>query len=74
MFHGNGEYSIWGMHLLWWLVWIFILVWIFATPYNIPGERRIKNSPIDILKNRLAAGDIDKVDYEERKSLIEQDS
>ena len=46
----NLNYQVLGMHFIWWFLWIFILIWIFATPYEIPGQRSKKGSPLDILK------------------------
>ena len=48
-----------------------LLFWIFFTPYSIPGERRKKESPLDILKRRLATGEITKDEYQEQKKIIE---
>lgn len=67
MFYYN---NFWGMDFIWWCVWIMLLFWIFATPYDIPFQRNKKNNPLDILQKRLAAGEIDKADYEERKKII----
>ncbi len=66
-------YHFWGMHLIWWCVWISLLFWIFAIPYDIPGQRRKTNSPIDILQNRLALGQITTEEYNEKKKILEQD-
>lgn len=66
----NGNY-FWGMDIIWWVIWFFLLVWIFATPYDIPGQRRRKDSPLDILKARFAAGQITKDEYLESKKLLE---
>ena len=63
----------WGMGLIWWFVWIIMLVWIFAVPYNIPGQRYKKDSPLDILQMRLASGQITNVEYQELKKIIEND-
>ncbi len=60
-----------GMHLIWWLLWIIMLVWIFAIPYDIPGQRTKKDTPLDILKKRFAAGEILKAEYEDMKSVID---
>lgn len=65
-------YHFGGMHLFWWIVWTLLLFWIFAVPYNIPGQRMKKDTPLDILKKKYAAGEINKVQYDERKAVIEK--
>ena len=65
------NYHFVGMHFIWWFVWIVLLFWIFASPFNIPGQRSKKDSPLDILNKRLAKGEINKKEYEEKKKLIE---
>lgn len=69
MHYGN----FWGMHLIWWFVWIIMIFWIFATPYNLPGQRTKKETPLDILKKRFAAGEISKEEYEESKKILQGD-
>ena len=69
----NG-YNFGGMHFIWWFVWAILLFWIFATPYNIPGQRSKKDSPLDILKKRFASGSITTEEYNERKKILEDDS
>ncbi|MHB1279132.1 MAG: SHOCT domain-containing protein [Bacteroidia bacterium] len=66
-------YHVLGMHLVWWILWLIFLYWIFATPYDIPGQRKKKESPLDILKKRFAAGEINKEEYEERKKVLESE-
>ncbi len=66
-------YHFWGMHLIWWILWIMLLTWIFATPWDIPGQKTRKESPLDVLKNLLAKGEIDLQEYEKRKQVIEND-
>jgi len=68
----DGNY-FWGMDLVWWVIWVFLLVWIFAVPYDIPGQRRRKDSSLDILKGRFAAGQITKEEYLESKKILEND-
>ena len=68
MFENN---YFWGMHLFWWFIWMLVIFWIFAIPYDIPGQRKKKNSPLDILKMRYAAGEIKTDEYLEKKKLIE---
>ncbi len=62
----------WGMHMLWWVFWVIMLIWIFATPYDLPGQRRKKDTPLDILKKRFATGEITKEEFEEKKKFLEQ--
>ena len=66
----NG-YPYWGMDLIWWFIWVLVFFWIFATPYSIPGERRKKESALDILNKRLASGQIKTEEYKKKKELIE---
>lgn len=70
MHYYNNYY--WGMNVFWWIIWIIILIWIFATPWNIPGQRTKKDTPLDILKRRFANGEITKEEFEERKKILQQ--
>lgn len=54
-----------GMHYIWWFIWILFIIWIFFTPWTIQGNRRITDSPLDILQKRYAAGKITKEQYME---------
>jgi putative membrane protein len=66
-------YHFGGMHLIWWFIWLVFIFWIFATPYDIPGQRKKNNSPLDILKKRFASGQITKEDYQEHRAILEKD-
>jgi putative membrane protein len=63
----------WGMNFIWWFVWVIMLIWIFATPYDIPGQRKRKDSPLDLLQKRFALGQITTTEYQERKKILEND-
>ena len=65
--------SILGMNLIWWVIWLFFIFWIFAIPYNIPGQRRKKDSPLDILQKRFASGQITNEEYNEKKRILQND-
>jgi putative membrane protein len=65
--------SFGGMNFIWWFVWMIMIFWIFATPYDIPGQRRRKDSPLDILQKRLASGEITNEEYQERKKILTAD-
>jgi putative membrane protein len=64
-------YHFIGMHFFWWFVWVSIIIWIFAVPYNIPGQRYKRDSSLDILKKRLASGEINNTEYQEMKSVLD---
>tara|TARA_R110002072_G_scaffold166080_1_gene319294 strand:+ start:1613 stop:1831 length:219 start_codon:yes stop_codon:yes gene_type:complete len=66
-------HHFWGMHLVWWFVWLLLIFWIFATPYEILGQRKKKDTPLDILKKRFAAGEITKEEYERDKKILENE-
>lgn len=65
-------YHFGGMHFFWWFLWIIFLLWIFASPYHVPFQEKKKSSPLNILKNRLATGQITNEEYLEKKKLLEQ--
>ncbi|HCN83467.1 MAG TPA: hypothetical protein DIT07_07560, partial [Sphingobacteriaceae bacterium] len=46
---------------------------IFATPYDVPGQRKKKDTPLDILQKRFAEGKITKEEYHESKSILQND-
>jgi putative membrane protein len=64
------DYNFLGMHLGWWFLWGILLVWIFVVPYDLPGQRNKKISPIDILKSRYASGEISYEEFQEMKKYL----
>lgn len=62
-----------GMNLLWWFIWMILIFWIFATPYDIPGQRRRRDSPLEILQKRFASGQIGNDEYQANKKILEND-
>lgn len=59
-----------GMSAIWWIIWLVLLFWIFAVPYDIPGQRRRKDSPLEILKKRFANGQMTKEEFEAQKDIL----
>ena len=59
-----------GMNFIWWFIWIILFLWIFAIPFNIPGQRFKKDSPLDVLQKQFASGQITKDEYQERKKVL----
>ncbi|ADR22070.1 hypothetical protein MATR_02960 [Marivirga tractuosa] len=66
----EGHY--WGMHIIWWVIWVIFIIWIFATPWDIPGQRTKKETPLDLLKKRYAKGEISKEEYEDIKKTLQK--
>ncbi len=64
----EGHY--WGMHIIWWVIWVIFIMWIFATPWDIPGQKMKKETPLDLLKKRYANGEISKEEYEDIKKTL----
>ena len=62
-----------GMNFIWWIVWCILLFWIFILPYDIPGQRNKKNTALEILQQRFAAGQLTIEEYKERKNILEND-
>jgi len=68
MFHEfNGHGMGWG-----WIIGLFILIValiiiIYAVRQRNPVNREENKTPLDILKERYARGEIDKAEFEDRK-------
>jgi putative membrane protein len=71
--HMYEGYHFWGMHVIWWIIWVGFIFWIFATPYDIPGQMKRKDSPLDILQKRFASGQINTDQYKEQKKILTND-
>lgn len=71
-----GEWSMWGMHIFWWVFWIVMLVVLLAlfSPLTPVQRGRRRETPLEVLQRRYAAGEISTEDYEERKAKLERDA
>jgi len=65
------SYHFWGMHFVWWIIWLVVMFWIFAIPYDLPGQRAKKDTPLEMLKKRFASGQITKEEFLENKELLQ---
>lgn len=71
----DGGYMI-GMHWFWWLFWVAVVA---AIAFSVVGSasrrgRPPRESPHEVLKRRLAAGEITAQEYEQRKALLDRDT
>jgi putative membrane protein len=71
----SGNYGFMGGFM--WIFWILVIVGLvilikWIVQQNRPGESRVGDSSLEILKRRYARGDIDKQEFEyKKKDLLE---
>lgn len=68
----DGTHFMGGMHWLWWLFWLALIGVIVFYGWRRPDDRR--RGPHEVLKRRLANGDISAQEYEQRKALLDRDA
>lgn len=75
MFLHDGSYMI-GMHWFWWMFWIVLVAVIFLSLWSAPARRgkAPRETPHEVLRRRLATGEITTQEYEERKALLDRDT
>ena len=73
MFH-DSTYML-GMHWFWWLFFLALLAALFFAPWGYPVRRNrpARESPHEVLRRRLAAGEITPQEYQQRKALLDRD-
>ncbi|OGU69463.1 MAG: hypothetical protein A3H45_01290 [Ignavibacteria bacterium RIFCSPLOWO2_02_FULL_55_14] len=64
-----SEWGFWGMHVFWWLFWIAIIV-ALVSPLTPVSRRRRRETPLEVLQRRYAAGEVSTEEYEERKAKL----
>ncbi|MEP7208820.1 MAG: SHOCT domain-containing protein [Casimicrobiaceae bacterium] len=74
MFH-DGSYYMGGMHGLWWIFWVVLIGLVVLYGRGRPGEgrRRPRETPLEVLRRRLANGEVSPEEYEKRKALVDRD-
>ncbi len=65
--------GFWGMHFLWWIFWIALIAVFFGWTTPVP-RNKARETPLQILQRRYAAGELSSEEYEERKTRIERDA
>lgn len=63
----------WGMHLLWWLFWFLFIAAFFTLLTPVP-RHKVRETPLQMLRRRYAAGEVSTQEYEERKERLERDA
>jgi putative membrane protein len=59
-----------GMHFIWWIVWFLFLAWIFFIPADIPYQKTKKESPLDVLKEQFAKGELSKDEFVASRKIL----
>ena len=72
MFQDYGYYMV-GMHAFWWVFWVILVMVILFGGWGSPDRRqdRQRETPHEVLRRRLANGDIKPEEYEQRKALLD---
>lgn len=71
----GGGYMV-GMHGLGWLVLLVLLAgfFLFGRSRYTDREDDRRETPHEVLRRRLASGEISVAEYKERKTLLDRDS
>ena len=75
MFQDYGYYMV-GMHAFWWIFWIILILVILFGGWGRSERRhdRGRETPHEVLRRRLANGEIKPEEYEQRKALLDHDT
>ncbi|MEQ1854924.1 MAG: SHOCT domain-containing protein [Longimicrobiales bacterium] len=70
-----GTWGFLGMHFFWWLFWVLIIVGFASLFTPVPRDQaRQRESPLALLQQRYAAGEISTEDYEQRRAVLMRDA
>ena len=74
MFYGEGYMG--GMHGWWWLFWLLVIGALIFSAWGRPGRRgdHPRETPHEVLRKRLASGEVTPQQYEERLALLDRDA
>jgi putative membrane protein len=73
MFHGMDGHGLgmgWGWIIGFIILIAAIIIIVYAVRQSNPGDRQDTKTPLDILKERYARGEIDKTEFDERKKEL----
>ena len=64
-----------GMHMFWWLFWVLIIIGFASLFTPVPRDQaKQRETPLDVLQRRYAAGEISSQEYEERRAVLVRDA
>jgi putative membrane protein len=75
MFHDGGPF-MGSMHWFWWIFWVVLVGLIVFYGWGRRGGQhgRPRETPHEVLRRRLASGEISTEEYEKRKGLLDRDA
>ena len=65
-----------GMHALWWVFWIAVVMALvfWGVGGSTARRDRPRETPREMLRRRLASGEISTEEYEKRKTVLDRDT
>ncbi len=74
MFEGHGWGFGGGFMWLFWILLIVVIAWAVKgfTGGNLPGVGQNGKTPLEILEERFARGEIDQEEFEQKRKLLER--
>lgn len=75
MFYDGGSF-MGGIHALWWIFWLVLIGALVFLAFRRAGRRDDigRETPHEVLRGRLASGEVSAKEYEERKALLDRDA
>lgn len=75
MFYDGGAF-MGGLHALWWIFWLVLIGALVFLAFRRAGryDGVDRETPHEVLRRRLASGEITSKEYEERKALLDRDA
>ena len=72
----DGGYFMGGMHGLWWIFWVLLIgvLLFYLWSRRDDASRGPRETPDEVLRRRLASGEIAPEEYEKRKALLDRDA
>ena len=72
----DGGFFMGGMHWFWWIFLIALIGVIVFYGWGRQGAQRgrSRETPHEVLRRRLASGEITPDQYEERKAMLDRDA
>jgi putative membrane protein len=65
---------MWGTYWLWWILWIAVTVFVVVAAVRVASRSSHSGrpTPLEMLQQRYAAGEISTAEYEERRAKLKE--